>query len=255
MKYINFLIPLYIVTFTLISWAYNSVGHVNLFIKFFDVERNNHNIFAERRCRLLVNENVHDKLPNKKLDHSDNYKLLDGKVGLTPYAKLKEDFSDNYRTYMRVLKRKYPKKKGLKKLDCYCEEKIFKEIENFDKISDSMICSKRNFIKILFKKYPLCLISFFFFISFGNIIPILNLYDYEETNPNKNVTIWQNMGIPAFPVRIYSFLYLILWIIIIFATIYTLIKIVKYDGIKDGKSKMKPKEYLSFIKETYINKL
>ncbi|SCA82087.1 Protein of unknown function, putative [Plasmodium vivax] len=250
----NFLIPLYIVTFALISWAYNSVGHVNSFIKVFDVERNNHNIFAKTSFRLLVKDDVQIKLPNKKLDYSGNYKLFDKKEGLSPYAKLKEDYLDNYRTYMRVLKRKYHKKKGFKKLDCYCEEKIFNEIENFDKVSDSMICSKGNFIKILLKKYPFCLISFCFFVSFGSIIPILCATKYEES-ANKYKPFLDYLGIPEQPFRIYSYFYLILWIIIIFAVIYTLLKIVKYDGIKSGKSKMKSKEYLSFIKETYINKL
>ncbi|KMZ94052.1 hypothetical protein PVMG_02278 [Plasmodium vivax Mauritania I] len=136
--------------------------HQNSFIKIFDVQRTNHNIIAKRRCRLLVYESVRDKLPNKKLNYSGNYKLFAKKEGLTPYAKLKEDFSDNYRTYMKVLKRKYPKKKGLKRFNCYCEEKIFNEIEKFDKISDSMICSKRNFIKILKKNTPYILFPFVF---------------------------------------------------------------------------------------------
>ncbi|KMZ77144.1 hypothetical protein PVIIG_06181 [Plasmodium vivax India VII] len=254
MRNMNFPIPFYIVTFTLIENDIFPFYYQNSFIKIFDVKRYNHNIFAKRRCRLLVNESVHYELPNKKLDYSGNYKFYDKKESLTPYAKLKEDYSDNYRTYMRVLKRKYPKKKGFKKLDCYCEEKIFNEIENFDKISDSMNCSKRNFIKILLKKYPLCLISLCFFISFGSIIPILCVIEYKkQSNPTKK--FWEYMGIEEYPLRIYSYFYLILWIIIIFTVIYTLLKIIKYDGIKAGKSKMKPKEYLSFIKETYINKL
>ncbi|VUZ99903.1 Plasmodium exported protein, unknown function [Plasmodium vivax] len=250
----NFLIPFYIVTFTLLEWASNSVEHVNTFIKIFDIERNNHNVFTKRRCRLLVNENVHNKIPNTKLDYSGNYKSFVGKEYLTTYAKLKEDYSDNYRTYMRVLKRKYPKKKGLKKLDCYCEEKVFNTIENFDKITDSMICRKRNFMKVLIKKYGLYLISLFFFISFGSIIPILDLYPYEKKE-SMYVSIWVSKDIPTSPFLTYSVSYLILLIIIVFSIIYTLLKIVKYDAIKVGKNKMKPKEYLSFIKETYINKL
>ncbi|KMZ96434.1 hypothetical protein PVNG_06142 [Plasmodium vivax North Korean] len=232
----------------------NIVLKRNSFTKVFDVEGNNHNIFGERRCRLLVYESVHDKLPNKKLNHSGNYKLFDGKEGLTPYAKLKEDYSDNYRTYMRVLKRKYPKKKGLKKLDCYCEEKIFIAIENFDKISDSKICSKRNFINIFLKKYNLYLMSFFFFISFGSIIPILNNVECN-VSADKYESLWKNIGLSASPFLIYTFFFIISLIIIIFAIIYTLQKIVKYDGIIAGKNKMKAKEYISFIKETYINKL
>ncbi|KMZ76818.1 hypothetical protein PVIIG_05694 [Plasmodium vivax India VII] len=237
--FINYIFPVY---------------YQNSFIKIFDVERNNHNIFTKRRCRLLVYESVHDKLPNKKLEHSGNYKLFDGKEGLSPYAKLKEDYSNNYRTYMKVLKRKYPKKKGFKKLDCYCEEKIFNKIENFDKIADNMICSKRNFINIFLKKYSFHLISFFYIISIGSIIPILNLHKYEKKGETSK-SIWEHHGISPYPFHTYSFIYLILLIIIIFALIYTLLKIVKYDGIKAGKNKMKPKEYISFIKETYINKL
>ncbi|VUZ93680.1 Plasmodium exported protein, unknown function [Plasmodium vivax] len=240
MRNMKFLIPLYIVTFALIEWAYNSVGHVNSYISFFDVERNNHNIFAKRSCRLLVNESVHDKLSSKKLDYSDNYKLFDGNEGLTPYAKLKEDYSNNYRAYMKDLKRKYRKKNVFKKLDCYCEEKVFNAIKNFDKIADSMTCSKRNFFKILLKKYCLYLIFFCFFFSFGNIIPILSLKGYKKTSDTYE-TFWEKKGISDYPFHIYLYFYLILWIIIIFAIIYTLLKIVKYDGIRAGKSKRKSK--------------
>ncbi|KMZ88518.1 hypothetical protein PVBG_06004 [Plasmodium vivax Brazil I] len=228
--------------------------HQSSFIKVFDVERNNHNIFAKRRCRLLVYENVNNKLSSKKLDYSGNYKLFDKKEGLTPYAKLKEDYSDNYRTYMRVLKRKYHKKKGFKKFDCYCEKNIFNKIENFDKISDSMNCSTRNFIKILLKKYSLCLISFCFIIFFGSILPILFVTKFKDSD-GKSKKFWEYLDIGEYPLRIYSYFYFILLIIIMFSIIYTLIKIVKYDGIKAGKSRMRPKEYLSFFKETYINKL
>ncbi|KMZ77213.1 hypothetical protein PVIIG_05592 [Plasmodium vivax India VII] len=85
---------------------------------------------------------------------------------------------------MKQLKNDYPKKKGLKKLDCYCEEKIFNGIEKFDKVTDNMNCSK----------------------------------------------------------------------VIISVIFYIIKKIIKYDAIKAGNSKMKYKEYISYMKEGYRHK-
>ncbi|KMZ95218.1 hypothetical protein PVMG_05136 [Plasmodium vivax Mauritania I] len=111
-----------------------------------------HDIFSKITYRILEDK-VHHKLTKKNVNYRDNYKLFDGREGLTTYAKLKQKSSNNFVAYKKPLKREYSKMKGLKKLDCFCEERIFNAIESFDKTADNMKCSKQNFFRIIFKKY------------------------------------------------------------------------------------------------------
>ncbi|KNA02420.1 hypothetical protein PVNG_05041 [Plasmodium vivax North Korean] len=214
---------------------------------------NKHDIYSKITYRILQENKVHNKLTNKNVNYRDNYKLFDGREGLTTYAKLKEKNSNNFVAYKKPLKRDYSKMKGLKKLDCFCEERIFNAIENFDKTADNMKCSKKNFFKIIYKKYTSNIIIFCFFICFGNIIPILNTIQYKMSKGGGYGSFWNYIGIRNYYCEIYQNLLIIIYIILILGSIYILIKIVKYDGIKAGKSKMKAKEYFSFIKKTYIN--
>ncbi|KMZ76961.1 hypothetical protein PVIIG_05732 [Plasmodium vivax India VII] len=47
----------------------------------------------------------------------------------------------------------HSKKKFLKKLDCYYEEKIYKEIDKLDNLAQNMDRSKMKLTRIIFKKY------------------------------------------------------------------------------------------------------
>ncbi|VVA00326.1 Plasmodium exported protein, unknown function [Plasmodium vivax] len=219
------------------------------------VKMNKHDTYSKITYRILQENKVHNKLTNKNVNYRDNYKLFDGREGLTTYAKLKEKNSNNFVAYKKPLKRDYSKMKGLKKLDCFCEERVFNAIESFDKTADNMKCSKKIFFKIILKKYAVNIICFCFFICFGNIIPIFNILKYKHKDKEEHISLLKYVGVQEYYYEIYHPLLVIIYIIIMLASIYILIKIVKYDGIKAGKIKMKAKEYFSFIKKTYINNL
>ncbi|VUZ99791.1 Plasmodium exported protein, unknown function [Plasmodium vivax] len=153
------------------------------------------------------------------------------------YAKLKQGRKDNLETYKKILNRNYSKKKGLKKLDCYCEEKIFKGIDKLDKLAQNMDRSKMKISRIIFKKYCISII-------FSSLIPIfaitLHILGEIDTGINedgkKNVLDYLKKLYPSI-VNIYIAFIFASGIMMFFVCIYTLIKIIKYEGIKTGKIK------------------
>ncbi|KMZ89848.1 hypothetical protein PVMG_06181, partial [Plasmodium vivax Mauritania I] len=46
---------------------------------------------------------------------------------LSTYSRVKGKESNNIDTYMKNYKNRYMKKKGISKLDCYCENKVFEK--------------------------------------------------------------------------------------------------------------------------------
>ncbi|KMZ89613.1 hypothetical protein PVMG_06070 [Plasmodium vivax Mauritania I] len=197
-------------------------------------------------------------LTKKKLDCGGDQKLICTDIKRTTHTKLKQGTSNNLEAYKKELKRDYSKKNRLKKLDYYFEEKIFNGIEKFDKVADNMNCRKRNFFKIIFRKYFLCLIFFCCFVGLGIIIPTLNNINSGITNDENNkkysilAYIASKLGTEC--IWLYHVLFFTLNLVIILVIIYTIKKIIKYDVIKAGKSKMKSKEYIRFMKVGYRNK-
>ncbi|KMZ96376.1 hypothetical protein PVNG_06153, partial [Plasmodium vivax North Korean] len=69
------------------------------------------------------------------------------------YEYLKKRKPINLYSYKKGYKHRYSKKKGLAKLDCYCENKLFRRIDELYKLADSMKNDKRPFRKALIEKY------------------------------------------------------------------------------------------------------
>ncbi|SCA81773.1 Plasmodium exported protein, unknown function, partial [Plasmodium vivax] len=156
------------------------------------------------------------------------------------YAKLKKGHSDNLETYKKNLRRNYSQKKGLTKLDCYCEEKIFKGIEKLDNLAQNMDRSKMKFTNIIFKKYCIRIIFSSLIAIFAITLPILNEIDSDVDDNNggklKILAYLSDKLIPNLE-NICSALIFASGILMFFVCIYTLIKIIKYEGIKTGKNK------------------
>ncbi|SCA81990.1 Plasmodium exported protein, unknown function, partial [Plasmodium vivax] len=153
------------------------------------------------------------------------------------YAKLKQGRKDNLETYNKILRSNHSKKKGLKKLDCYCEEKIFKGIDKLDNLAQVMDRSKMKFTRIIFKKYSVHIICSCLWPLFVIILSILsNIGTSAEGNAKKNVLYYLHKLISDF-VYIYSTFIFASGIMMFCVCIYTLIKIIKYEGIKTGRIK------------------
>ncbi|KMZ94944.1 hypothetical protein PVMG_06115 [Plasmodium vivax Mauritania I] len=89
------------------------------------------------------------------------------------YRSLKRNNSNHMYSYRRNFKNTYAKKKGLKKLDCYCEKKIFNNIDKIHKLSKNGNYDNKSFKNIIIKKYGYKIIFSSLFSLLGLIVPIL----------------------------------------------------------------------------------
>ncbi|KMZ92308.1 hypothetical protein PVMG_03663 [Plasmodium vivax Mauritania I] len=161
------------------------------------------------------------------------------------YRSLKRNNSNHMYSYRKNFKNTYAKKKGLKKLDYYCERKIFNNIDKIYKLAENGNYDKKTFKNIIIKKYGYKIIFFSLFCLLGSIVPILD-WAKVEFKFKKNHTDLKNI-IPdlscAFFIPYCS--------IFILTILYIFFKVVKYEKLKAGKGKMNRNEYICFFKEIF----
>ncbi|KMZ91150.1 hypothetical protein PVMG_00024 [Plasmodium vivax Mauritania I] len=168
------------------------------------------------------------------------------------YEYLKKRRPINLFSYKKDYERRYSKKKGLAKLECYCEKKIFDKIDHIHVLAKSMNNGKKSFRKAIDKKYGMIFILLYL-LPFIGLIPRVLSIGYNETEPYKD-SVLDKLGIPLeAPTSVSSILVIASFIIFSFI-IYILIKFIKYKKLKARKGKMCLKEYYRFCKDLYMNK-
>ncbi|KNA02262.1 hypothetical protein PVNG_04493 [Plasmodium vivax North Korean] len=200
---------------------------------------NDHDLAVNRTYRLLSKDALQNELTSNNPYYKDKYKLTGRKDNTGTYAKLKQGHSDNLETYRKNLRRNLSKKNGLKKLDCYCEEKIFKGIDKLDNLAQNMDRSKTKITRIIFKKYCIRIIFSSLIPLFAITLPILNAIDSDVgvTGGKLKILRYLNDKLISNFVNIYSALIFASGIMMFLVCLYSLIKIIKYEGIKQGKIK------------------
>ncbi|SCA82080.1 Plasmodium exported protein, unknown function, partial [Plasmodium vivax] len=186
---------------------------------------------------------IHDQLSNKNLNDLDAYK--------------------------KGYKNRYSKKKGLAKLDCYYERKLFNKIDKIYELSRSMQNDKKAFKKKIYNKFGYRLILFAISPIFGIIFPALFFEngpfsnwcasDCSSTAAGDNHGTGGSFHKTQFTKAQWDFFFyfnmlffITLCIIILTVIIYTLLKVVKYESLKAGKWKNKGKNYYRFCKNIFI---
>ncbi|KMZ95943.1 hypothetical protein PVMG_06170 [Plasmodium vivax Mauritania I] len=96
-----------------------------------------------RTQRLLARNVYQNEMPITKLQYNvsynkDNYKLEKDKGTNITYVQLKQGRSNHFDEYLKSYKNRYSKKSGLKKLDCYLENKLFNKVDYIQKIAQSL---------------------------------------------------------------------------------------------------------------------
>ncbi|SCA81746.1 Plasmodium exported protein, unknown function, partial [Plasmodium vivax] len=211
------------------------------------------------RQRELKHTMLREKLP-EKINMSHN---------ISAYSHVKKNKSNNIDVYMKNYKRRYGKKKGLSKLDCYYENKVFGKFNNICDIAKKMQYEEKRSKKFFLKNYGIGLILFTLTPALSLIFPITfgigggsrGIIDYclhaDHTVGNTHsgcsktrLTDYKDIidQISYIPL-IFSFLMITISILFI---IYILIKVIKYEKIKSGKGKMNMKEYCRFCKNIFI---
>ncbi|SCA82068.1 Protein of unknown function, putative, partial [Plasmodium vivax] len=158
----------------------------------------------------------------------DKYKKLKiKKEDSSLYKRLKREGLNDMRIYKKSFQCKYNKKKGLAKLDCYCEKKIFDKLEGICLLAKNMKDDKKCFKKVS-KRYG---IPFGLSVIFVFTVGIFCIYEafcnkclFCDTNRSKNlIHIQCNMLLCIIPAIVFLVLS------------YIMIKVIKYDRLVEGK--------------------
>ncbi|CAI7721755.1 Plasmodium exported protein, unknown function [Plasmodium vivax] len=248
-------------TFTFLLWTYYPYNDLSKFPKSLEKEFRHDKSLNLIFNRLLAKHDIQYELPYGNLRE----KLSDDK---SIYGKIRKKKPDNFEAYINDYKRRYRKKKGLYKLDCYCEKKVFDKILYIKDLSEKVHNDKKAFKKIFLKKYGICLILFSLIPALGfihhilygvdnwvdGVFPVCSNSSHNEDTGNIGMcktcpTKYIFKGHIQYMEIFNSIFLLTTSIIISIFIIYLIIKLIKYEKLKAGKGKMNLMEYCRFCKE------
>ncbi|KMZ82397.1 hypothetical protein PVIIG_05568 [Plasmodium vivax India VII] len=251
-------------SFFFLIWIYHPYNDLGKFPKSIDNGSIHDNRFNLIFNRLLAKQDLQYELPHGNLRE----KLSDD---ISIYGKIRKKKPDNFEAYVNDYKRRYRKKKGLSKLDCYCEKKLFDKILYVKGLSEKVHNDKKRFKKFFLKKYGIGLIFFALIPVFGFIFSLLfgvdgwgeGVFPFCKDTGHKNANDVQGNGCSEWhkfqmeeytkyinPLNsIFSFTMIIIILTFLF---YIIIKLIKYEKLKAGKGKMNLMDYCRFCKDVFI---
>ncbi|SCA81901.1 Plasmodium exported protein, unknown function, partial [Plasmodium vivax] len=207
-----------------------------------------------RPHRLLTkyeeqNELMNTRLQYKTNDNRQHQKLINGRDNNT-YEKLKRGKPNNVEAYLNSFKYRHSKKSGLKKLDCYCEKKLFNSFNKIVSLAEEKKFSKKRIKKVLYKKYgipfiiicllPLLVLLFPIVVHYSNYVVHKCQVTLESSNQGTSTGVLKSVShercttIPHAYTYLNNLFFVTLAIIIVSFIIYTFIKVNKYQRIRSG---------------------
>ncbi|SCA83470.1 Plasmodium exported protein, unknown function, partial [Plasmodium vivax] len=233
--------------------------------------------FTRLLARYEQNTELEHTGLRKKISDRSPYKKEKNAYGnISTYSQVKRKAPNYIDVYMKNYKNRYIKKRGLSKLDCYYENKVFDKFNQICDIGKKMKYDEKRSKKFFLKKYGIGLILFALIPVLGFIFPILfgfsrkmpgilgpctNDHFYENNDgKHKNSLGYQNCSSEWIEkqhtliqnLECANFIFTIIMVsIVILFIIYILIKVIKYEKIKAGKGKMNRKEYMDFCKKIF----
>ncbi|KMZ95123.1 hypothetical protein PVMG_05952 [Plasmodium vivax Mauritania I] len=268
-----------IFTFTFLIWTYHPYNDLGKFPKSLEDEDRPDKMLNPILNRSLAKHDLHSELHNRELKDKLSVDRLNkngrNMLGdISTYSEVKRKESNNLEVYMKNYKDRYAKKKGISKLDCYCEKKVFDKFLHIKELSEKVHNDKKRFKKIFLKKYGIGLIFFALIPALGFIYPILfgieewkldGVFPFCKTDghtkakahlsPTKECPKWHDFQLEE-PMKYINplnsiFSFTMITIILTFL-IYIIIKLIKYEKLKAGKGKMNLMEYCRFCKDVFI---
>ncbi|CAG9472688.1 unnamed protein product [Plasmodium vivax] len=229
---INFHIFIKIVTFIFLMWMYICNNDVFCFIKILKKERQQYGTINMRHFRLLAIKNgIPKEIEYASCGNAFSYekykKLKTKKEDSSTYKRLKREGLNDMEIYKKSFQCKYNKKKGLAKLDGYCEKKIFDKLDNICGLAKKMNDEKKCYKKVL-KKHGLPFVVSGLFVLIAGIITTLEYFKVKCGYIIKDVGKEEIKFVG-------DILFYVLPVIILLVLLYIFIKIIKYDRLVDGK--------------------
>ncbi|KMZ77091.1 hypothetical protein PVIIG_06328 [Plasmodium vivax India VII] len=248
-----------ILTIIILMWIYHP--HDDVFTYGSIIENKNKSGSSLKICfnRHLAEYEVENKLDRRELYKNSSYNFENNGIGncddyVSIYGSMKYRDSKKLKLYKTGYMHRYSKKKGLSKLDCYYEKKVFDAMDTINDLEKTWQGDKKSFNKKILKKYGFCFIIPSICVLPGLIIEILyilKLIHIKSSCPSGKGPHDTCQTIADTIAILNTLVFSLLSILVISGIIYVLIKIVKYERLKKGKGKMNRKEYINFCKEVF----
>ncbi|KNA00904.1 hypothetical protein PVNG_05831 [Plasmodium vivax North Korean] len=164
--------------FTFLIWTYHTCKDLRNFPKSLENKHEHDNILNISICRLLAryeqkNELIDSRFKDNLPDRNPHKNRRNVSEHIPTYSSVRSKASNNFDLYMKNYKNRYRKKKGLSKLDCYYENKVFRKFKNMCDIAEKVHDDKKSWKRFFLKKYGIGLIIFTLLPTIGLIFPIL----------------------------------------------------------------------------------
>ncbi|KMZ93245.1 hypothetical protein PVMG_06145 [Plasmodium vivax Mauritania I] len=257
-KKVNFAVLMKKLTFVFLTWTCFSYIDMGTFSKSLENKYEHDKILNISFYRLLARHEQHrelrdtgfkDKLPDRSL-HKNKRNVSDH---IPTYSEVRSKASNNFDLYMKNYKERYMKKKGLSKLDCYYENKLFCKFCHIRDIAEIMQNDKKRWKNFFLKKYGIGLIlfslipalGFIDYILFGvddwgeGIIKLCNVSGHDSSTASCPKLHKDNWETPLKYICFFNMLFTVTMMIIVLSfVIYTWLKVTKYVRLKSGKYKI-----------------
>ncbi|SCA81875.1 Plasmodium exported protein, unknown function, partial [Plasmodium vivax] len=237
----------------------------------FNHDRTSNKIFNRLLAKLDSNEELDNiRLRGNLVDYGMSSKNTNEEDVISTYGNLKKRRRINLYDHKKGYKNRYSKKKGLAKLDCYCEKILFDKFDYLDNIAQKKNNRRTSFMDKILNRYGYRLILFSLLPIVGLIFPILfcnkdeepgklafycahEKHDQEKYKGCKAQILTENKWayIKAISYIDIIIFYFIIPTIYLSMLVYGFIKVVKYERLKSGKDKMSFKEYCRFCKDLF----
>ncbi|KMZ87861.1 hypothetical protein PVBG_05798 [Plasmodium vivax Brazil I] len=204
--------------------------------------------------RLLTIQEYKEELDDLNLggnlvDYKTSPNMNNEEDATSTYGYLKRRKPINLLSYKKDYEHRYYRKKGLAKLDCYCENKLFQRIDELYNLVDTRKKDKSSFSKALIKKYRMHICFTIFIYALGALIFISDIILYilgNKTNGSISSEVIKQLIKTVGDMLVYVFPTILSLVII-----YISIKLLQYESLKAGRGKMNIKEYFKYCKEVF----
>ncbi|KMZ88874.1 hypothetical protein PVBG_06071 [Plasmodium vivax Brazil I] len=222
--------------------------------------------------KLECNEELYDlHLRGKLVNYGMSPKNTNEEDVISTYGNIKKRRRINLYDHKKGYKNRYSKKKGLAKLDCYCEKILFDKFDYLHNIAEKRKNCRTSFMEKILNKYGYRLILFSLLPIVGLIFPALFVKEegrrdpllyfcahqgHSESGNYKDCKAKIVSETTLAYLKVFYYINIIIFCFIIptiylSMLIYGFIKVVKYERLKSGKDKMSFKEYCRFCKDLF----
>ncbi|VUZ99555.1 Plasmodium exported protein, unknown function [Plasmodium vivax] len=172
-----------IITLVFLIWIHHPYHYKYHFDKTLEKKSKHDSIIDIDFNRLLAQREFKKQLGHSSLNENlpdySKIKEIKNEKYISTYGHVKKGKVNNLDAYRREYKNRYRKKKGLAKLDCYYEKKIFDKIEQVHDLAKKFIDDKKSYKKEIYRRYGYLLITFALLPLLGLVIPVF----FSKLNP------------------------------------------------------------------------